>query len=136
MGFGLLNFRSVPPRSATAAAAAGDPVRKWVIGGGFLVFLLVGGAVFGSFWWWYGWRIEPENGEFAVLIRKTGDNLPPEEILATRPGQKGIQLEVLPEGRYFRNPYTWTWQIHKITDIPAGKLAVQCRLFGKPLPSG
>ena len=28
-------------------------------------------------WIWYGWRIEPANGEIAILIRKTGRNLPP-----------------------------------------------------------
>ena len=41
-------------------------------------------------WIWYGWRIEPANGEIAILIRKTGRNLPPEAILAPGPGYKGI----------------------------------------------
>jgi regulator of protease activity HflC (stomatin/prohibitin superfamily) len=126
-----------PPRTGQGASGkAHDPVRTWVVGGGIFGFLLMAALVIGPIWWWYWWRIEPGNGEFAVLIRKTGDNLPAGEILATKPGQKGIQLEVLPEGRYFRNPYVWTWQIRPITDIPAGKLGVKSRLYGKTLPPG
>jgi regulator of protease activity HflC (stomatin/prohibitin superfamily) len=87
-------------------------------------------------WVWYFWRIEPGAGEFAVLIRKTGRDLPSGQILALGPGQKGIQLDVLTEGRYFRNPYTWGWRIVKALDIPAGKLGVQTRLFGDDLPPG
>ncbi len=85
---------------------------------------------------WFFCRIEPQAGEIAVLIHKTGRNLPPEQLLATGPEWKGIQLEVLPEGRYFYNPYAWGWKIHKITDIPAGRLGVVTRLFGEDLPPG
>ena len=53
---------------------------------------------------WYGCRIEPGNGKIAVLIRKTGTPLANGEIIASKPGERGIQLEVLGEGRYFRNP--------------------------------
>lgn len=87
-------------------------------------------------WFWFFCRIEPGPGEIAVLIRKTGADLPSGQILALEEGQKGIQLEVLAEGRWFKNPYTWAWQIHKITDVPAGKLGVQTRLYGKELPDG
>jgi hypothetical protein len=38
-----------------------------------------------------------ENRKAAVLIRKTGDDLPDGEILA-RGDQKGIQEDILPEG--------------------------------------
>lgn len=96
----------------------------------FAVFLVT------SLWVWYGWRIEPENGEMAVLMRKTGKDLPPEEIIAPSDEYKGIRLEVLPEGRYFRNPYSWDWKIIKATDIPAGKFGVLVRRFGKDLPDG
>lgn len=85
---------------------------------------------------WFGCRIEPESGELAIVIHKTGEDLPSGEILAQEDGQKGIQLQVLAEGRYFRNPYSWDWRIHKITDIPAGKLGVKTRLFGDDLPPG
>ena len=85
---------------------------------------------------WFGCRIEPGNGQIAVLIRKTGKPLPPEEAIAREPGQKGIQLDVLGEGRYFRNPYVWDWKIVPVTDVPAGKFAVLVRKYGKDLDAG
>jgi len=85
---------------------------------------------------WFFCRIEPGPNKIAILIRKTGESLPDGQILALKPNQKGIQLEVLAEGRYFYNPYTWGWVIKPVTDIPAGKLAVLTRLYGKDLLSG
>ena len=85
---------------------------------------------------WFFCRIEPGTGEIAVLIRKTGDDLPSGAIIALEPGQKGIQFEVLSEGRYFRDPYTWGWKIARIVDIPAGKLGVLTRLYGREPPTG
>lgn len=97
---------------------------------------LVGALLFGTAFWWFFCRIEPGPDQIAILIRKTGRDLAPNQILATENGQKGIQLDVLPEGRYFRNPFTWGWRFHRITDIPAGKLGVQTRLFGDELAPG
>ena len=97
---------------------------------------LVGALLFGTVFWWYFCRIEPGPDQIAILIRKTGRDLAPTQMLATEKGQKGIQLDVLPEGRYFRNPFTWGWRFHRITDIPAGKLGVQTRLFGDELAPG
>ena len=85
---------------------------------------------------WFGCRIEPGNGKIAVLIRKTGSPLGQGEIIAAKPGEKGIQLEVLGEGRYFRNPYVWDWEIHPVVDVPAGKFAVLVRKFGKKAADG
>ena len=85
---------------------------------------------------WFGCRIEPGNGEIAVLIRKCGVPLAPDEVIATRPEQQGIQLEVLGEGRYFRNPYVWDWKIVPVTDVPAGKFAVLVRKFGREPEAG
>ena len=87
-------------------------------------------------WIWFFWRIEPRSDQIAVVIRKTGQELPSGQIMALESGQKGIQIEVLSEGRYFRNPYTWGWEIHPVTDIPAGRLGVMVRLFGQDLPEG
>ncbi len=114
-----------PPKVLlNAALATSLPV---LIGGGlFAVFVFV----------WFFCRIEPGAGEIAVLIRKTGDNLPPGQVIALEERQKGIQLAVLAEGRYFRNPYTWSWRMHKILDVPAGKLGVMTRLYGADLPPG
>ncbi|NCD35018.1 MAG: hypothetical protein EOL87_16570 [Spartobacteria bacterium] len=87
-------------------------------------------------WIWFFWRIEIGPGEIAVLIHKTGKDLAAGQILALTPKEKGIQLDVLSEGRYFYNPYSWDWRIAPIVDIPAGKLGVQTRLFGDDLPYG
>lgn len=104
--------------------------------GATLGILLFGAMFFLMGFWWYFCRIEPGPDQIAILIRKTGTDLPPTQILATEPGQKGIQLDVLPEGRYFKNPYTWGWRFHRVTDIPAGKLGVLTRLYGRDLPPG
>jgi len=85
---------------------------------------------------WFFCRIEPSAGQIAVMIRKTGENLRPGQVIAVEEGQKGIQLDVLPEGRYFRNPYTWSWKIKRILDVPAGKLGVMTRLYGEELSPG
>jgi regulator of protease activity HflC (stomatin/prohibitin superfamily) len=98
--------------------------------------LIVGALAAGLVFFWFFCRIEPGAGQIAVLIRKTGDNLAPGQVIALEEKQKGIQLEVLAEGRYFRNPYTWSWKINKILDVPAGKLGVMTRLYGEELPSG
>ena len=103
--------------------------------GGF-VFLLLFALVAAALWVWFGWRIEPGNGEVAVLMRKTGKDLPPGAILAPGPGYKGIQLDVLPEGRHFRNPWTWHWRVVRAVDVPAGKFGVLVRKFGEDLPEG
>jgi regulator of protease activity HflC (stomatin/prohibitin superfamily) len=83
---------------------------------------------------WFFCRIEPGSGQIAILIHKTGKDLPPGQLIAESADQKGIQLDVLAEGRYFRNPYSWDWEIGRITDVPAGKLAVLTRLHGAELP--
>ena len=99
-------------------------------------FLVIGLIILGSIWWWYFWRIEPGNGEIAVLTKKTGKNLPTEQIIAASDEYKGVQLAVLPEGRFFKNPYAYSWDVIKMTDVPAGKFGVLVRKYGKDLPGG
>ncbi len=101
-----------------------------------LPILLVFGLLGGSLWWWYGWRIEPDNGKMAILVKKTGKNLTVDQVIAPSLDYKGVQLAVLPEGRFFYNPYVWDWFIVPATDIPAGKFGVLTRKFGKNLPGG
>ena len=98
--------------------------------------LVVGLLAAAIIFFWFFCRIEPGTGQIAVLIRKTGENLPAGQVIALDEKQKGIQLDVLAEGRYFRNPYTWSWNIQRILDVPAGKLGVMTRLFGSELPPG
>jgi hypothetical protein len=87
--------------------------------------LMLGGFVISG-------MIVVENRRCAVLIRKTGDDLPNGEILATG-DQKGIQAETLPEGWYWRNPYAWDHVIRDQTEIPPNKVGVQVRTWGKPI---
>ncbi len=103
---------------------------------GVLAAALIGTVLAVSLFVWYGCRIEPGNGQIAVLIKKTGKTLPADQIVAVSGEYKGIQLEVLGEGRYFRNPYVWDWLIVPVTEIPAGKFGVLVRKFGKNLPEG
>ena len=116
----------IPPGQEFQKLSLGKTVAAFVL---FLLFLAP------AFIWFYC-RIEPGPNQIAVLVNKTGDDLPDGQILGLESHQKGVQLEVLPEGRYFYNPYTWSWMIHPVTDIPAGNLAVLTRLFGKKPPSG
>jgi len=102
-----------------------------------LIPVVIAGALMALFVFvWFFCRIEPSAGQIAVMIRKTGENLRPGQVIAVEEGQKGIQLDVLPEGRYFKNPYTWSWEIKRILDVPAGKLGVMTRLYGEELPPG
>lgn len=100
------------------------------------ILAVVGLVLFMPIFIWFFCRIEPRADQIAILIKKTGKNLPSGEIIAPGPEYKGIQLDVLPEGRYFKNPYVWSWKIAKVTDIPAGRLGVKTRLFGDQLPAG
>ena len=124
------------PSSRKPPARAPVPLPPFPPATAVLPFLFVIALLLGTVWWWFWWRIEPESGEIAVLIKKTGENLPVERIIADSPNYKGIQPDVLPEGRFFRNPYVWDWLIMKATDIPAGKFGVLVRKFGKDLPGG
>ena len=81
---------------------------------------------------WYGLRVEVNANEILVLVNKTGKQLPAElfqrfgdqvvlypamvDAIAAETGEsaervreryKGIRYEVLTEGRYFPNPYSY-----------------------------
>lgn len=123
-------FSQIPPlpRRRPPAPSVAGPMLGILVGAAVLLFI--------PFFIWVFCRIEPGPDQIAILTRKTGKDLPSGQILALEPGQKGIQLDVLPEGRYFKNPYTWGWRIASIVDIPAGKLGVLTRLYGNDLPPG
>ena len=82
-------------------------------------FSLVAAAAVGATLW-FAFRIYVPEDRCAVLIRNTGESLPPGQQVALEQGQKGIQEEVLGPGRYFYNPYTWSHEIWPLTEIPAG----------------
>lgn len=95
------------------------------------VALLIGAAVWAS-----SGLLIVEKGEAAVLIRKTGDDLPSGQILATSTTQKGIQLDPLPEGWHWLNPYAWDWEIVPQVEIEQGQVGIKVRNFGTPPPPG
>ena len=76
-----------------------------------------------------------EPGQMLVVIAKTGTPLPPGQILAQK-GQKGIQEEVLGEGRHFVMPVSNETEIHPVIDIPPGKIGVVTAKVGTDLPPG
>ena len=47
-----------------------------------------------------------------------------------------MQKDVLTEGRYYYNPYDWTWQVVPQVEIPEGKLGVRIRMYGDDLAAG
>ena len=94
-----------------------------------VALLILGLPAYGIFTWVFC-RIEVEPEHVAVLVAKTGKNLPDGWVLAREPGYKGIQLEVLKPGRHFRNPLFWGWSIEKYVDIRQGQVGVRTRLYG------
>lgn len=106
-----------------------SPVAGLIVGG------LVGVVLFGYFVYSMC-RIEVPSYHMALLIRKTGIDLQNDEELAPSSEHKGLQSEVLAEGRHFRNPWTYRWEVVPQIDIPQGKLGVRIRLYGDELPYG
>jgi len=98
-----------------------------------VLVLALAGAVFAVWWGWFRFYVPP--GHMAVLTAKVGEPLPPGQILA-RPGQQGIQEEVLGEGRHFRNPLFYDWEILPAITIPAGKVGIVVSKVGSDLPQG
>ncbi len=91
-------------------------------------------------------KIEVGTGEQAVLIRREGLELEPDMELAPAPKDgkyyyKGVQTGgpnsgVLTEGRYFYNPYLWSWEIGPQFVVPSGKIGIRIAQSGEELPSG
>lgn len=90
--------------------------RLWSL---FIGLILLSVGLVGLFVWGACRIYVPEN-MCAVLTRKTGETLPPGQLVATSAGQKGIQEATLGPGRHFRNPFTWGWELKSLTVIPAG----------------
>ncbi len=97
-----------------------------------LAFLVVGAALF---WEWTACRFYVGPNDMAVITAKSGDSLPPGQILA-KPGQRGVQEDVLSEGRHFLNPVEYERKIVPAIQIPAGKVGIVTSKVGKDLPEG
>jgi len=110
---------------------------------------------------WFVQRVEVGAGEVLVLVRKVGDDLPSvrkgDRVLseAVR-GQvvlhpklleeldegadsityKGIMYAVMPEGRYFYDPFFWQRIKRPAVVIGQDEVGIRIREYGKPLPPG
>jgi regulator of protease activity HflC (stomatin/prohibitin superfamily) len=90
-------------------------------------------------------KIDVGTGQQAVLIRKEGLELDPDMELAPQPRDgrvyyKGVQTGgpnsgVLTEGRYFYNPYFWSWEILPQFVVPGDKIGIRIALSGDDMPS-
>lgn len=105
------------------------------LGAGALAVLLLGAAV-SAYILYNQFRIDVPSGKIAVLIKRTGTDLTNALETAPDPAHKGLQTQVLTEGRYFYNPYSWEWHVYPMVDIPQGKMGVRIRLVGEDLPYG
>lgn len=111
---------------------------KFGIVGLFLagLFFVIGGYII-----YTQFRIDVPAKHFAVLTRKTGIDLTNDQEISPdatlkKAVHKGLQREVLPEGRYFYNCYHWNWKIYPMVEIPADSMGVRIRLYGEDLPPG
>ena len=109
---------------------------NWLgLGFGTLLALGFGTAIF--CWMVYTqFLIEVPTGKMAILIRKTGLDLKNGDEVAPSEKYKGVQKEILLEGRHYRNPYSFEWQIIPQTEIESEKLGVLVRQHGDELPAG
>ncbi len=89
-------------------------------------------------------KIDVDTGQQAVLIRREGLELEPDMELAPPPKDgksyyKGVQAGgpnngVLTEGRYFYNPYYWSWEISPQFVVPGDKIGIRIALSGEDMP--
>ena len=96
------------------------------------VIALVGGWLV---WQWGFCRFYVAPGAMAVVTAKSGEALPLGQILA-KPGQRGIQEQVLGEGRHFLNPRSYEYKIMPVIAIPPGKVGVVTSKIGAELLPG
>lgn len=103
--------------------------RSWVV----LGVIVLGLLLLHQLWVWEIERVEVPPNHFLVKINLWGKNLPDGEIVAPDNAYKGVQRRVLTEGRHFLNPILYTYETHKVVEVPEGKCAVLTRKAGQPL---
>ncbi len=113
--------------------------RTYAILVGVIVVLAVVFYPGGLFDWIFS-RVEVPPGHYLVRIHRWGKDLAPGtsysdgEILAPDESYKGVMVDVLPEGRYFLNPFIWSYEVQPMIDVPAGKVLVLTRMYGQAIP--
>lgn len=106
----------------------------WIIGGA--VFLLLF-AYFGI-WIWGIKRVYVPPKTSLMLTRQLGgeENPNPDVNIVVDEGVKGIQKNVLGEGRYFINPVVYKRELVDTVTIPPGKMGIVTSNSGKKPKSG
>lgn len=101
---------------------------------GAVLFALIGGTV--SFY--KNFVINVPTKHVAILIKKTGIDLENTNEIAPTAEHKGVQKELLREGRYIfqYTSYGWDWQVIPQEEIEDGEFGVLVRLYGDDLPYG
>jgi regulator of protease activity HflC (stomatin/prohibitin superfamily) len=102
---------------------------------GSVVITVLAVALLWFIWQWGFCRFYVQPGYLAVITAKGGKPLPDGQILA-KAGQKGIQEDVLGEGRYFLDPIMWEHQILPVTVVAPGKVGIVTAKIGEDLPEG
>lgn len=106
-------------------------------GVGLLAVMLLSGIAVAFSWMIYSsFRIDVGSGEIAVLTHKVGVDLINGQEVAPDETHKGVQQKVLTEGRYFYNPYSWSWEVVRQTEIMSGEMGVMISLTGDDLGYG
>jgi regulator of protease activity HflC (stomatin/prohibitin superfamily) len=100
-----------------------------------LVLVVLAVALAYEFWHWVVERVEVPPGEFLVRIHLWGEPLSEDTLIAPDEDYKGVQKDVLPEGRHFINPLAWSYERRPMLEVPVGKCAVLTRLFGDKIPA-
>jgi len=100
--------------------------RAWVV----IAVCGVGLFLLYQLWIWEVERVEVKADTFLVKINLWGKDLPEGEIVAPDSSYKGIQRELLSEGRHFLNPILYTYESHAIVNVPSGQCAVLTRKSG------
>ena len=136
-----------------------QPPRRFV-GVAAVVALVPIVIVAGFLYYWFVQRVEVRAGQVLVLVRKVGADLPstvngkpvPDTVrtqtvlypaLLAALGEppestryKGIMYKVLPEGRYFFDPFFWERSRHPAIIIDQDEIGILVRKYGMPLPPG
>ena len=111
--------------------------QKRSAGAGLLAVVLLSGFAVAFSWMVYSsFRIDIGSGEIAILTHKVGKDLTNGQEVAPDETYKGIQKKVLTEGRYFYNPYSWSWDVVRQTEIMSGDMGVMISLTGDDLGYG
>jgi hypothetical protein len=102
---------------------------------GLLFMLLIGFLAYELIWVWGFTRAYVEPGHSLIVIRSTGSNRDPTQY--AKPGQKGLQEQMLGPGRHFGlNPYSVTTADQKDKEVKPGYIRIVSNKYGKTPPPG